>query len=144
MDRVACSFWRDRSDFPIVSIYNYCLRNVDSLFLTVFMVYKFHLLIILQYFCLHWWFINSASWEFCNILPVILFVNYTSWECFNISACNGVSLEFCNITTCNDGFPPLDIISMFPTVMMSLENFSILLPAMMDFHPLIISQYFSL
>ena len=31
------------------------------------MVYKSHIFIILQYFCLYWWFINSTSWVFCNI-----------------------------------------------------------------------------
>ena len=35
------------------------------------MVYKFHLLRILQYSCLYWWFLDYTSWGFCNISGVL-------------------------------------------------------------------------
>ena len=54
--------------------------------------YKFHLLVIFQYFYLYLWFINSTSLQFFSISACISgFINSTSWG-------------FCNISGYADGF----------------------------------------
>ena len=91
---------------PLISMFP--VINADALFLPGVLVYKFYLLRILKYFCLHWWLMNYTSWKFCNISACTDDLWIPSLENFDI-------------------FQPVMMVYEYPL----LRKFTILLPVLM-------------